>query len=119
MAYVELDSIMQLEKMLNIEPDGVVQRVLTHSCRIHCDDFVPFDSGELAGNVSETSSSFTYESPYASYQYYGERQDGSHKIVNRTIDIHPLATSYWDKHMVTAKGSEVVDDVKRFMRGQL
>lgn len=119
MAYVELASLSQLEKQLGIEPDGVVNAVFTHSCRIHCDDFVPFDSGALAGNVSETPSSFTYESPYASYQYYGERQDGSRKIVNRSKQEHPLATSYWDKHMVTAKGSEVVDDVKRFMRGQI
>ena len=119
MAYVELASIKDLEKSLNLEDGGIVQKIFTHSCRIHCDKYVPFDSGALAGNVSETPSSFTYESPYASYQYYGERQDGSHKIVNRNVDKHPLATSYWDKHMVTAEGSEVVDDVKRFMRGQL
>lgn len=119
MAYVELSSLNKIKKQLGIEPDGIVNAVFTHSCRIHCDKYVPFDNGILAGDVSETPSSFTYESPYASYQYLGERQDGSHKIVNRTRSEHPLATSYWDQHMVTAEGQEVVNDVIRFMRGQI
>ena len=116
MAYVELSSLNKLEKQLHIDPEGIVQTIFTHSCRLHCDEFTPYDTGALADNVSETPSSFTYEVPYASYQYYGERQDGSHKIVHRTLDKHPLATSYWDKHMVTAKGNEVVEDVRRYMR---
>lgn len=119
MSYVELHSLKQIEKDFGIEPNGVVQKFFTHSCRMHCDKYVPFDSGVLAGTISETASSFTYESPYASYQYYGERQDGTRKIKNRSYDKHALATSYWDKHMVTAESKELVDEVTQFMRGQL
>lgn len=119
MAYVELSSLNDIEKQLGIEPNGVVQAFFTHRCRIRCDKYVPFDTGVLAGTVSEEPSNFTYESPYASYQYFGERQDGSHKIVNRTKSEHPLATSYWDQHMVTAEGAELVNDVEKFMRGQI
>lgn len=119
MAYIELSSLNTLEKKLGLEPGGVVQSVFTHTCRLHCDKYVPFESSALATNVSETPTSFTYESPYASYQYYGERQDGTHKIRTRTLDKHPLATSYWDKQMVTAEGNEVVSEVKQFMRGEV
>lgn len=119
MAYIELSSLNKLQKQLGIEPDGVVQTFFTHTCRLHCDKYVPYESGPLSNNVSETPSSFTYESPYAEYQYRGERKDGSHKIVNRTYDKHPLATSYWDKHMVTAEGNEVASEVRQFMRRKI
>jgi hypothetical protein len=57
--------------------------------------------------------------PYAKYQYYGERKDGSHKIneANRNRSMHPEATSFWVEKMKTAEmddiEKEVQDEIKR------
>ena len=87
------------------------------------DPFVPFDEGLLAGTVIENGEptenvdvdSITYDQEYASYQYYGIRKDGSHKIVNRSLDKHPLATSYWDQAMWTAKSEDIIKRVQKFV----
>ena len=87
------------------------------------DPFVPFDEGILAGTVVEnghitnnvTTDEIIYDQEYASYQYYGMRKDGSHVIKNRTLNYHPLATSYWDQAMWTAKGEEIVKRVQDFV----
>lgn len=35
------------------------------------DKYVPYDTGMLRTNVSKTTDTITYESPYAHYQYIG------------------------------------------------
>lgn len=112
-----------IEARLGIEEGGRIHKYFTEQCALHMDKYVPFDSGDLAttvvanskvtGNVSEDT--ITYEQEYAKYQYYGVRKDGSHKIneANRKRDMHPLATSYWDRQMVTAEMPEIVADVQK------
>lgn len=115
MAYVELNSIDKIQKKLGIEPNGEVQSFLTNTCRIHMDKYVPMDTGALRTNIYETSSSITYESPYATYQYYGERNDGTHVVRNYTT---PNTGSYWDRRMVSAEINDVVKEVENKMRGK-
>ena len=110
-----------IEARLGIEEGGRIHKYFTEQCALHMDKYVPFDSGDLAttvvanskvtGNVSEDT--ITYEQEYAKYQYYGVRKDGSHKIVKRKRDMHPLATTYWDRHMVTAEMPQIVADVQK------
>lgn len=66
-----------------------------------CDPYVPFKTGALA-DVSVTPQGVEYTVPYAKKQYEGE--------FNHNLAIHPLATSFWDKVML----SEHYDD---FMMG--
>lgn len=114
-AYVNIKPTDRIIKELNIEPNGKLHAFFTNTCALHMDKYVPYDEGFLAGTVVEngqtttnvTTDEIRYEQPYASYQYYGVRQDGTHKIVNRSRDKHPLATSYWDVHMVTAEMKEI------------
>lgn len=113
MAYIELNSLDEITKRLGIDPTGKVQSFLTNTCRIHMDKYVPMDTGALRENVNETSDSITYESPYASYQYYGERADGSHKVSNYTT---PGTGSYWDKRMVSAEIDDVISEVQDYIR---
>lgn len=118
---VKMESPDEIREMLNINPKGKLHSFFTATCALHMDKYVPFDEGILAGTVVEnghvtnnvTVDEIIYDQEYAEYQYYGERRDGSHKIVNRTLDYHPLATSYWDMHMETAEMDDVVKEVQK------
>ena len=125
MTYIELNSLNKIIERIGAQPKGPVQKFFTNTCALHMDKYVPARDLILAGTVVQdgvineanvTEDTITYAQPYARYQYNGERQDGSHKIVNRTLDKHPLATSYWDRHMVTAEIDDVVDEVQDEMR---
>lgn len=127
--YVYIEPSDKIIKGLNLDESGKLHSFFTNTCALHMDQYVPYDEGFLAGTVvsnGRTTSNVTtdeiiYDQEYASYQYFGERQDGSHKIVNRTLDKHPLATSYWDKHMWTAEREtierEVENEFKRLNGG--
>lgn len=113
----------ELKKILGIENKGPVHAFFTNECAKEMDPFVPFDEGILAGTVIENGEptsnvdvdSITYDQEYASYQYHGMREDGSHVIVNRSLDKHPLATSYWDQAMWTAKGDDITKRVQKYL----
>ena len=97
-----------------LDVDGPVQRMFTHTCRIEMDEFIPQDEGNLRTIVYEGIDYIIYESPYATYQYFGERKDGSHKVVNYTTEG---TGPFWDKEMWSAKKEkimrEVANEIKR------
>jgi hypothetical protein len=113
---VELKPISEIKLDLGIEPDGPVQTFFTQLCAIHMDKYVPFDTGALAetavvdgGATTNVSSSYiTYSQPYAHRIYEG---DG----YNFNKDMHPLATSRWDKQMVSAEMSEIEEELQKFI----
>ena len=98
---------------LGIEPNGRVQKIFTTTCRKHMDKYVPMDNGDLRTIISVKSDSITYESPYARYQYYGVREDGTHKVKNYTT---PGTGTYWDKKMVSAEMQDVVEEVQKYVK---
>ena len=97
---------------LGIEPNGKVQKFFTNTCYRYMDKYVPKDNGILRENVTIDSNSITYEQEYASYQYYGERKDGSHKVTNYTT---PGTGPYWDERMKSADMQNVVAEVQNFI----
>ena len=125
---VTIKPISQIKVRLGIEPNGRVQKFFTQTCAIHMDKYVPFDEGTLATRVIANGqptnnvqpSWIIYDVPYARYQYRGMREDGTHKIneANRNRTYHPLATSYWDKHMVSAEMKDVVKEVQDYVGGK-
>lgn len=122
--YVYLEPTDEIIKELELDKTGKLQKFFTNTCALHMDKYVPMDEGFLAGTVvenSHTTSNVTndeiiYDQEYASYQYFGERKDGTHKIVNRSYDKHPLATSYWDQHMWTAEKHQIEKEVAQKSR---
>lgn len=120
---VEMNRESVIAARLGIDEGGRIHKYFTEQCALHMDRFVPFDSGDLATTVvvngkttsNVTVNTITYEQPYAKYQYYGMRKDGSHKIdeANRKRDFHPLATSHWDRHMVTADMPDIIANVQK------
>jgi len=112
MGYVRMAGLDEIKKSLGIEPNGKVQAFFTQTCAIHMDKYVPKDNGTLRETTTLTADSITYEQEYASYQYYGERKDGSHKVSNYTT---PGTGPYWDRRMVSAEMQDVVKEVQDFV----
>lgn len=102
---------------LGIEPNGPVHKFFTNTCYNYMDKYVPYsgDTGRLhlRENVSMEPDKIIYHMPYARYQYYGVRSDGTHKVENHTT---PGTGPYWDKLMVSAEMSDVMQEVKDYMR---
>lgn len=112
---VKLKPTSQIKARLGIQPNGRVQNFFTNTCYKHMDKYVPMREGNLRTVVDVKSDSITYESPYARYQYYGMREDGSHVVSNYTT---PGTGTYWDKRMVSAEMQDVVKEVKDYIGGK-
>lgn len=102
----------EIKTRLGIDPNGRVQKFFTNTCYKHMDKYVPFDEGDLSTIVDIQSSWITYEMPYARYQYYLVNEE------NRNRNFHPLATSYWDKHMVSAEMRDIEKEVQDYIGGK-
>lgn len=113
MGYIEFEPLKQIKEQLGINPTGEVQRYFQDLCYNYMDKYIPMDTGNLAHDDIDLSDPryIIYNAPYAEYQYYGMRKDGSKPIneENRNRQYHPFATSYWDKHLETAE----IDDIAR------
>lgn len=114
MGYVKLNSIDKIKKRLGLEPNGRVQAFFTQTCYNHMDKYVPQRDGNLRTIVDIQPSSITYEQEHASYQYKGQREDGTHKVQNYTT---PGTGPYWDKRMVSAEMEQVVKEVQDYVNG--
>lgn len=110
---VKLHSLNKIKKKLGINLDGPAQAFLTESCYKHMDKYVPMDEGNLRKNVDVDVDKITYQSPYARYQYYGMRQDKTHKVKNYTT---PKTGKYWDKKMKSAEINDIVKEVQNFIK---
>ena len=112
---LKLKPTSQIKARLGIDPNGRVQKFFTNTCYKHMDKYVPMDTGNLRTIVDIDSNRITYEMPYAKYQYYGMRKDGTHKVKNYTT---PGTGPYWDKRMVSAEMYDVVKEVQDYIGGK-
>jgi hypothetical protein len=112
---IKIKPTSQIKARLGIEPNGRVQKFFTNTCYKHMDKYVPKDEGNLRTIVDVESNSITYEQPYAHYQYYGMRDDGTHVVKNYTT---PGTGPYWDKRMVSAEMQDVVKEVQNYIGGK-
>ena len=97
---------------LGLEVNGRVQKFFTNTCYKHMDKYVPMDEGNLRTIVEIQPTCIIYQMPYAKYQYYGMRKDGTHIVKNYTT---PNTGSYWDKRMVSAEMQDVVKEVRDYI----
>lgn len=106
----------EIKARLGIEPNGRVQKFFQNACYRYMDKYVPMDQGDLRTIVDLNDPNYiVYEMPYARYQYYGMREDGSHVVKNYTT---PGTGPYWDKQMVSAEMQDLVKEVQRFVGGK-
>lgn len=109
-----------IKARLGIQPNGPVQLFFANECAKAMDKYVPFDEGTLAETViingeptaNVTANSITYDMPYAKTVYYGIRKG---KPITIHTNKHTQATTYWDKHMWTAQGQEIVKRVQNYV----
>ena len=106
---VKLNPTSQIKARLGIEPNGKVQKFFTNECAKAMDKYIPKDEGNLRIIKDIRSDSITYESPYAKYQYYGVREDGTHQVKNYTT---PGTGPFWDKRMISAEMDDVVKRIQ-------
>ena len=109
---VYINSLESIKKRLKIDDNGPAQAFLTETCYKHMDKYVPRDNDDLRTNVDIKTNSVTYESEYASYQYYGQRKDGSHKVKNYTT---PGTGPYWDERMKSVEINDVIKEVQDYI----
>ena len=117
-----IEPISVIEADLGIQNGGPVHAFFTDTCAKAMDKFVPFDTGTTAetvilknGDVNRTNvtvDTITYNTEYASIIYGGISHG---KEMTFHTDKHPLATSYWDKHMWTAKGDDIVRQTQKYL----
>ena len=104
---------------LGINTNGEIQKFFTNECYKAMDRYVPrsagSDGGKLREQVTITANSITYEMPYATYQYFGIREDGTHRVTHYTT---PGTGTYWDKRMWSAKGTDIVRRVQEKFGGK-
>ena len=126
-----------IKARLGIEPNGRVQKFFTATCYRHMDKYVPKDTGDLRSNVSLTSDSITYKSPYAHYMYEGKVMGPNIPITQKgvpfpvgyyspkgrakhytgaDIEYHTSGTGHhWDERMKSAEMNQVVKEVQYYM----
>jgi len=102
---VKFQPTSMIKTHLGIEPNGRIQRLFTNECAKRMDKYIPKDEGNLRLIKNIQADSITYESPYARYQYYGVREDGTHKVQHYTT---AGTGTYWDKRMWSAEGNDIV-----------
>ena len=112
---VKMQPTSRIKARLGIESNGRVQKYFTKRCADYMDKYVPMDEGDLRNQIDIQSDRIIYESPYARYQYYGVREDGTHKVKNYTT---PGTGTYWDKRMWSAEGQDIVDEVQKYIGGK-
>ena len=108
---LKMQPVSVIQAQLGIEPNGRIQKYFTNTCYRYMDKYVPMDNGDLRTNVDIGSDYIAYEMPYAHYQYYGMREDGSHQVQNYTT---PGTGPYWDRQMVSAEMQDVVREVQLY-----
>lgn len=110
---LEMKPVGEIKVRLGLEPNGKVQKFFTNTCYRYMDKYVPKRDGNLRTVVDLQNNSITYEMPYASYQYYGERKDGTRKVKHYTT---PGTGPYWDERMKSADIDKVIEEVYDYMR---
>lgn len=113
---MKLNPISTIKANLGIDANGRVQKFFTDTCAKHMDKYIPYEPeiGALRTVVDKGTDYITYESDYASYQYHGQRQDGTHVVKNYTT---PGTGPYWDERMKSAEMDLVVKETQRYVNG--
>ena len=106
-----------IKARLGIQNGGPAHAYFTSRCAFYMNDFIPYsgNSGNfhLRENKDIETTYVEYKAPYSRYQYYGEREDGTHKVKNYTT---PGTGPYWDKRMWSAYKETIVKEVNDYVK---
>ena len=111
--YIKPTSVIKAK--LGINPSGKVQAFFTDACARYMEPYIPMREGNLRKIKDIQPTHITYESPYASYQYYGKRKDKTH-VVNPENYTTKGTGTYWDKKMWNVEKENVLNEVRDYMK---
>lgn len=110
---VRLKPTQQIIQRLGIQENGPTHAFFTQRCKDYMEKYVPMRDNILRQVVNLQVNKIIYEMPYASYQFYGEREDGTHKISHWTT---PGTGPRWDRRMVTIDMPKIIKEVDNFVK---
>ena len=90
---------------LGLDDNGEIMKFITNECARKMRNYVPKREGTLRRTVKVYNNSIIYSQPYAKYQYYGIRIDGTHKVMKYTTQG---TGPYWDKKMWAVDGDSII-----------
>ena len=118
----------------NLEPGGLVQRIIDERVYEYCRPYVPTSPRAILVNTPSIASQFgsgqvVWDTPYARYQYYGKVMTdelgrtwvgaGEHKpiITDRDLEYDksqaPMAGAYWFPRMLADRLNDILDEARR------
>lgn len=99
---------------LGLGNGGPAHKFFTDTCYKHMDRFVPKRNNNLRKIVAYgiEGTTIIYLQEYASYQYYGQRRDGTHKVKNYTT---AGTGPYWDKRMWSVDKDKIIKEVQLYI----
>lgn len=109
----KITSVRGIKEYLGVTPNGIMQWKFANLCAKKMDKYIPKDEGNLRLIKLILPDKIIYLSPYARYQYYGVRDDGTHKVKHYTT---PGTGPYWDEKMWTAEGQDIINEMQKEFR---
>ena len=116
---VKMEPVSTIEMNLGLEPYGKAHTYFAERCKVRMQKYTPNSTGtsgaesQLNTPIIDNQCNLYYEEPYAGYQYYGQRKDGTHKVQHYTT---PGTGPYWDKLMLSAEGKELEQDMNDYIK---
>lgn len=116
---LELKPISVIKANLGIQPNGPAHSYFTARCDAYMDKFIPYDPGHGGDHLRENKDIGTnyikYNMPYARYQYFGVREDGTHRI-NPENYTTPGTGPYWDKEMWSVHKEDIINEMIEYIK---
>ena len=116
---VKLEPVSVIEMDLGLESYGPAHNYFATRCKARMQKYTPNSTGNpgeesnLNTPIIDRQCNIFYEEEYAGYQYYGQRKDGSHKVVNYTT---PGTGAFWDELMLSAEGKQLEQDMNDYIK---
>ena len=100
-----------------LSQDDIAGQRLATLCRNLMDEYVPFDTGQLASTVEVNPWKLTYRREGLLSNYKGQKDNGT--LINYTKSHHPNATHHWDNAMITNKGEQLRSEAAKILMERL
>ena len=104
-------------------PGGKLVKYLAARVKLHCDPYVPMQSGTLknTAQISADGSELVYNQPYAHYQYHGMAMAGRapKHYTGKALNYRgaPMRGAEWEKRMLADRREDLEKDVANFING--
>lgn len=100
-----------------LSQDDIAGQQLAILCRNLMDEYVPFDTGQLASTVEVNPWKLTYRREGLLSNYKGQKDNGT--LINYTKSHHPNATHHWNEAMITNKGEQLRSETTKILMERL